>query len=96
MHAVAASPDDLFFWDYRSGRFEKRPERLLQRKEQNVFYQASVSSKASRYPDFIRKNSPNPNEFAQFAFNLLRRPDDHATKSRSSRAVSFHTVSRSG
>ena len=64
MHAVAASPDDLFFWDYRSGRFEKRPERLLQRKEHNVFYQASVSSKASRYPDFIRKNSPNPNEFA--------------------------------
>ena len=42
------------------------------------------------------KNSPNPNEFAQFAFNLLMRPDDHATKSRSSSAVSFHTVSRSG
>jgi len=86
MHAVAASPDDLYFWDYRSRRFEKRPERLLQSKEQNVFSQASVSSKASRYPDFIRKNSPNPNS-PQFAFNLLRRPDDHATKSRSSRAV---------
>ena len=45
---------------------------------------SSVSSKARRYPDFIRKNSPNPNEFAQFAFNVLMRPDDHATKSRSS------------
>ena len=33
MHAVATSPDDLFFWDCRSGRYEKRPERLLQRKE---------------------------------------------------------------
>ena len=31
MHAVATSPDDLFFWDCRSGRYEKRPERLLQR-----------------------------------------------------------------
>ena len=54
-----------------------------------------VSSKARRYPDFIRKNSPNPNEFAQFAFNVLMRPDDHATKSRSSLGVNFHTVSRS-
>jgi hypothetical protein len=40
----------------------------------------SVSSEANRYANFIRKNSPNPNEFAQFAFNLLTRPDDHATK----------------
>ena len=54
-----------------------------------------MSSKAKRSPDFIRKNSSNPNEFAQFAFNLLMRPDDHATRSKSSRAVSFQTVSRS-
>ena len=47
-------------------------------------------------PRLHSENSPNPNEFAQFAFNLLMRPDDHATKSSSSRAVSFHTVSRSG
>ena len=40
-------------------------------------------------PDFIRKNSPNPNEFAKFAFNLLMRPDDHATKSRSSPSCEF-------
>ena len=40
-------------------------------------------------PDFIRKNSPNPNEFAQFAFNVLMRPDDHATKSRSSPSCEF-------
>ena len=99
MHAVATSPDDPFFWDGRSGRaghFETRPERLLHR-QKKCLYWSSVSSKARRYPDFIRKNSPNPNEFAQFAFNLLMRPDDHAGKSsRSSRAVSFHTVSRSG
>ena len=49
-----------------------------------MFYRSSVSSKARRYPDFIRKNSPNPNEFAKFAFNVLMRPDDRATKSRSS------------
>jgi hypothetical protein len=50
--------------------------------QKKCLYRSSVSSKARRYPDFIRKNSPNPNEFAQFAFNLLMRPDDHATKSR--------------
>jgi len=42
-------------------------------------YRSSVSSKARRYPDFIRKNSRNPNEFAQFAFNLLMLPDDDAS-----------------
>jgi len=36
-------------------------------------------SKARRYLDFIRKNSRNPNEFAQFAFNLLMLPDDDAS-----------------
>ena len=34
MHAVATSPDDLFFGDCRSGRFEKRPERLLQEEKE--------------------------------------------------------------
>ena len=80
MNAVTTSPDDLFSWDCRSGRDEKRPERLLQERKK-CLYRSSVSSKARRYPDFIRKNSPNPNEFAQFAFNLLMRPDDHVTKS---------------
>ena len=89
---VATSPDDLFFWDCRSGRYEKRSERLLQEKK-NMPLPFIGLCKASRYSDFIRKNSPNPNEFAQFAFNLLMRPGDHATKSR---AVSFHAVSRSG
>ena len=87
MHAVARSPDN-FYWDCRSGRDEQCPERLLQEKK-NWLERSSVSFKARRYPDFIRKNSPNPNEFAQFAFNLLILPDDHATNGRSSRAVSF-------
>ena len=55
------------------------------KEKKKCLYRLSVSSKARRYPDFIRKNSPNPNEFAQFAFNLLMRPDDHATKSRMTR-----------
>ena len=95
MHAVATSPDDLFFWDCRSGRDESVLS-VCYKEKKKCLYRSSVSSKARRYPDFIRKHSPNPNEFAQFAFNLLMRPDDHATKSRSSRAVSFHTISRSG
>ena len=95
MHAVATSPDDLFFGTAARDA-TKRVVSVRYKEKKQCLYRSSVSSTARRYPNFIRKNSPNPNEFAQFAFNLLMRPDDHATKSRSSRAVSFHTVSRSG
>jgi len=71
MHAVATSPDDLFCWDCRSGRFIS----VCYQEKKKCLCRSSVSSKARRYPDFIRKNSPNPAEFAQFAFNLLMRPD---------------------
>ena len=95
IHAVAMSPDDPFFWTAARDATQSVLS-VCYKEKKKCPYRSSVSSKARRYPDFIRKNSPNPNEFAQFAFNLLMRPDDHATKSRSSRAVSFHTVSRSG
>src|SRR5580765_5113011 len=69
MHALATSPDDLLFWGCRSGRYEQRPEGLLQRKKMSLPFIGLVQGKT--LPDFIRKNSPNPNEFAQFAFNVL-------------------------
>ena len=47
-------------------------------------------------PRFHSEEFAQSDEFAQFAFNLLMRPDDHATKSRSSLSASFHTVSGSG
>jgi len=59
MHAVATSPDDLFLELPLGTLFEKRPERPSQRKEKKWLHRSSFLSKARRYPDSIRKNSPN-------------------------------------
>ena len=88
MHAVATSPDDLAFGTAARDATNSALS-VCYKAKKKLLYRSSVSSKARRYRDFIRKNSPNPNEFAPFAFNRLMRPDDHATKSRSSRALSF-------
>ena len=75
---------------------ETRPERLLRRRDEMSSPSESASSKAKTLerPISIRYQymSPNPNEFARFAFNLLMRPMTDATTSSVIPAVSFHTV----
>ena len=71
MHAVATSPDDLFSWTAARDA-TKRPERVTKKRKNVLPFLGLVQGKT--LPRFIRKNSPNPNEFAQFAFNVLMLP----------------------
>src|SRR4051812_7391589 len=66
MQAVATSPDDRFFGTAARDATNSVLSVRYNEKKKNRLYHSSVSSKARRHPDFIPKNSPNPNDFAQF------------------------------